>query len=92
METTKLSTRGQVVIPKDLRQIYRWQSGQELEVIDTGDGVLLKTKPSNRTASWDEVTGCLSHLAKGKPAPTDDQIRAAVHQMAARRYRKSVEQ
>ncbi|MDR2213389.1 MAG: AbrB/MazE/SpoVT family DNA-binding domain-containing protein, partial [Pseudomonadales bacterium] len=39
METTKVSTRGQVVIPKTLRQAYRWQSGQELDVIDTGDGL-----------------------------------------------------
>jgi AbrB family looped-hinge helix DNA binding protein len=89
METTKVSTRGQVVIPKDLRETYRWQTGQELDVIDTGEGLLLKARSTGQAVSWDEVAGCLRHLAKGKSAPTDEQMRAAVRQMAAQRYRRS---
>ncbi|MDR2153506.1 MAG: AbrB/MazE/SpoVT family DNA-binding domain-containing protein [Burkholderiaceae bacterium] len=86
METTTVSTRGQVVLPKRLREKHCWQTGQKLEVIDTGDGLLLKTR---QTASWDDVVGCLSHLAAGKkPAPTDEQMHAAVRQMAVQRYRR----
>jgi AbrB family looped-hinge helix DNA binding protein len=89
METTKVSTRGQVVIPKELRKSYHWDVGQELDVIDTGDGLLLKARPSRDSASWDDVVGCLSHLAKGKPKATKEQMRTAVRDMAAKRFQRS---
>jgi len=91
MDTTKVSTRGQVVIPKELRKSYHWDVGQELDVIDTGNGLLLKARPSRKATSWNDVVGCLGHLAKGKPVPTDEDMRAAVRDMAARRYRRSHE-
>jgi AbrB family looped-hinge helix DNA binding protein len=42
MGTIKLSRKGQVIIPKALRETYNWQAGLEFMVIDTGDGILLK--------------------------------------------------
>lgn len=42
METIRVSTKGQIVIPKDIRQAHNWQAGQELMVVDTPAGVLLK--------------------------------------------------
>jgi len=42
MQTTKLSSKGQVIIPKALRSRYNWDAGQKLLVIDAGDGILLK--------------------------------------------------
>ncbi|MEH2294039.1 AbrB/MazE/SpoVT family DNA-binding domain-containing protein [Nostoc sp.] len=44
MEITKLSSQGQVIIPKSLRETHRWEVGQELIAIDIGDGILLKPK------------------------------------------------
>jgi AbrB family looped-hinge helix DNA binding protein len=44
---TKLSAKGQVVIPKDVRDRLHWQQGQTLEVVETSEGVLLK-QPSCR--------------------------------------------
>jgi bifunctional DNA-binding transcriptional regulator/antitoxin component of YhaV-PrlF toxin-antitoxin module len=79
------------VIPKELRKSYHWDVGQELDVIDTGDGLLLKARPARKTASWNHVVGCLSHLASGKPVATDEDMHAAVRDMAARRYRRSRE-
>lgn len=90
METTKVSTRGQVVIPKELRDAYHWTSGQQLDVVDTGDGVLLKARPARKAASWSDVAGCLSHLAKGRPAVTDEDMRAAVRKLAAERFRRTL--
>lgn len=91
METTKVSTRGQVVIPKDLRESYAWKVGQKLDVIDTGEGLLLKATPVRKTASWNDVVGCLGHLAKGKPAVTDEEMNAAVRERAAERYRRNLQ-
>jgi AbrB family looped-hinge helix DNA binding protein len=85
---TKVSTRGQVVIPKGMRDAYQWEVGQELDVVDTGDGLLLKTRPASKAASWKDVVGCLNHLAKGKPVPTDEDMQAAVREMATQRYRR----
>jgi AbrB family looped-hinge helix DNA binding protein len=44
---TKLSAKGQVVIPKDVRDRLHWQQGQALEIVETSEGVLLK-QPSLR--------------------------------------------
>ena len=44
METTRLSSKGQVIIPKAVRSAHRWEAGLDFLVIDTGDGILLKPK------------------------------------------------
>lgn len=59
MESTKLSSKGQVIIPKHIRSLYHWETGQELSVIDTGDGILLKTKAPFAESTLSEVAGCL---------------------------------
>ena len=42
METTVMSSKGQIIIPKALRDSYRWQLGTKLEVHETAEGLLLK--------------------------------------------------
>jgi AbrB family looped-hinge helix DNA binding protein len=65
MESTKLSSKGQVIIPKAIRDALHWQAGQELIVIETEDGVLLQPKQLFEQTSLEEVAGCLHY--KGKP-------------------------
>jgi AbrB family looped-hinge helix DNA binding protein len=77
METTKLSSKGQVIIPKPLRTAHRWEPGQELVVIDTGDGVLLKPKTPFQEASIEEVAACLRY--DGEPKTLDDMEQAIRH-------------
>ena len=65
-ETTRLSSKGQVIIPKSIRQIHRWVIGQEFTVEDTGEGVLLRpTLPFPRT-TIEEVAGCLKYSGPPK--------------------------
>ena len=46
--TTKLSTRGQVVIPEEIRNRLGLEPGEQFVVIGEGDVVVLKTlKPPN---------------------------------------------
>lgn len=66
METTKLSSKGQVIIPKSVRSALHWEAGIELLVVDTGEGVLLKRKPPFPETSLDEVAGCLAYSGKPK--------------------------
>ena len=42
MQTTLLSSKGQVIIPKALRDAHRWHPGTRLQVVETADGILLK--------------------------------------------------
>lgn len=43
MQTTVLSSKGQVIIPKALRVARRWGPGTKLEVHETPEGVLFKS-------------------------------------------------
>jgi AbrB family looped-hinge helix DNA binding protein len=64
METTKLSSKGQVIIPKWLRDIYRWEAGLEFVVIDTGEGVLLKPNRPFDPTELKDVAGSLRYEGK----------------------------
>jgi len=66
METTRLSSKGQVIIPKPFRSAHQWETGQELEVIDTGEGVLLKPKRVFPETKIEDVAGCLKYTGKRK--------------------------
>ena len=43
--TITLSTKGQVILPKSIRQRRRWDVGTRLIVEDTPEGVLLRAAP-----------------------------------------------
>ena len=64
MQTTKLSSKGQVIIPKILRNRYNWNAGQKLSVIDTGDGILLKPSIPFKNTELEQVAGILRYSGK----------------------------
>ena len=87
METTKLSSKGQVIIPKALRSAHHWEAGLELVVVDTEDGILLKPKTPFEISSLNDVAGCLhSHSVMNKQ-PED--IEAAIRQKLREEWRGS---
>ena len=67
MLQSKLSTKGQIIIPKPLRTAHNWQAGQKLQFIDTPDGTLIKSVPANfKQTSIEQVAGCLRYKDKAK--------------------------
>ncbi len=70
MQTTRLSSKGQVIIPKPMRARHHWDTGQELLVIDTGDGILLKPKTPFPETSIQDVAACLAY--DGEPKSLDE--------------------
>jgi AbrB family looped-hinge helix DNA binding protein len=82
--TTTVSTKGQVILPKAIRDQRRWQVGTRLTVEDTPEGVLLKPAPVFPTASVDELFGSLRYEG---PAKTIEEMDAAVTEEARRRAR-----
>jgi len=73
MNTARLSSKGQLIIPKPIRQMHGWDTGQELEVIDTEQGVFLKTKSPFAETTLDEVVGSLIYRGKTKSIAEMDQ-------------------
>ena len=65
MQTTRLSSKGQVIIPKIFRNRHNWNTGQKLNVIDTGDGILLKPSRPFKKTEIEQVAGILKY--SGKP-------------------------
>jgi AbrB family looped-hinge helix DNA binding protein len=75
METTRLSSKGQVILPKSIRSAHHWEPGIDFLVEDTGDGVLLRPiKPFNQTR-LEDVIGCTGY--KG-PAKSIEDMDAAI--------------
>jgi AbrB family looped-hinge helix DNA binding protein len=59
--TTIISTKGQVILPKAIRQQRRWKAGTRLVVEDTPDGVLLRPVPLFPVTKPKDVFGSLPH-------------------------------
>lgn len=82
MARTRLSSKGQVIIPKPVRERHGWSSGVELEVEDRGDAVVLRAiRPFPRTTIA-QVRGCLKYRG---PRITIEQMDEAVRAEARRR-------
>jgi AbrB family looped-hinge helix DNA binding protein len=88
IEMTKLSTKGQIVLPLRIRNSRAWNSGMEFTVEEMGDGILLRPISALPPSSLDMVAGCLRY--KGKPhvkPKTLSQMRAAIAQRVAKRHK-----
>jgi AbrB family looped-hinge helix DNA binding protein len=55
METTRLSTKGQAVLPKNIRASRAWVPGAEFIVEETADGILLRPARRFPRTTLDEV-------------------------------------
>ena len=69
MSTTRLSSRGQIVIPKSIREAHNWTAGQEFEIIESGNTLVLRPKKPFPETTLDEVAGCLEY--DGPRVPTE---------------------
>ena len=74
MQTTRLSSKGQVIIPQAIRDAYHLIAGQELEVEMTSQGILLKTNRALPKTSVSDLLGCTGY--QGKALSLDDMDEA----------------
>ncbi len=82
--TTTVSTKGQVILPKAIRDLRRWAPGTRLVVENTAEGVLLTAAPVFPPTRPEDVSGMLNY---GGPPLTLDEMDAAVAAEARRRAR-----
>ncbi len=83
METTRLSTKGQVVLLKSVRTARDWTAGMEFSVEETPEGVLLRPVGSFPRTRLEDVAGCLKWSGKPKTIP---EMNRAVAREARRRH------
>ena len=82
--TTTVSTKGQVILPKSIRDQLHWEAGTKLIVEETAEGVLLKPMPLFAPTDVDAVFGS---LRPSRPALSVDEMNAVVDREAKRRAR-----
>ena len=81
--TTTVSTKGQVILPKAIRQRRHWEPGTRLVVEDTAEGVLLKAAPVFAPTRPEDVAGMLAY--RGRPK-TLEEMDAAITAEVKRRH------
>lgn len=74
MESTKLSSKGQIIIPKPMRDAHKWDTGTEFVVQEAGNGILLKPVNPFPPTRLEDVFGLLHH--KGKPLSLEEMDEA----------------
>ena len=66
METTRLSSKGQVILPKSVRDANHWGVGTEFEVVTTPEGVLLRPAKPFPVTRLQDVIGCVGYQGPTK--------------------------
>ena len=81
--TTTVSTKGQVILPKAIRERRQWRAGTRLVVEETPEGVLLKTAPLFAPTRPEDVAGMLKYSG---PPLTIEEMDAAITAEVKRRH------
>ncbi|TAN58622.1 MAG: AbrB/MazE/SpoVT family DNA-binding domain-containing protein [Rhodospirillales bacterium] len=86
METTSLSSKGQVVLPKAIRDAGRYAPGARFSVEATPEGVLLRPLDLLPPSKLSDVVGCLPY--KGKAKTVEEMDGAITAELKARSDRR----
>ena len=99
--TTTVSSKGQVVIPKAMRERLGLKPGDVLEVEEVDGALLLRVRRETLAEQklrlfgppvpLEEIAGRLRHLAKPGPVPTMREMREQARTDFARRWREKEE-
>jgi AbrB family looped-hinge helix DNA binding protein len=82
METRRMSSRGEITIPRAILESRGWKPGQEFAVEETADGILLRPKRRFKRTKLEDFK---SLKWKGKPA-TIKQMDEAIALEVKRRH------
>jgi AbrB family looped-hinge helix DNA binding protein len=76
----KISSKGQLVLPKAVREAYGLTAGSEVNIESAGDAIVLKPlhKKDRRTYTIDEVAGFLKY--DGPPVTVEDMERGVLEE------------
>jgi len=86
METTKLSSKGQVVLPKSVREEHGWAPGTEFVVESTPDGVRLRARAPFPRTDLRQVFGSVPYSG---PAKSLEDMDAGIRRAVVKRDRRA---
>ena len=72
---TRLSSKGQVVIPEPVRRAQRWKAGTEFFVEEDGASVRLRPVAAEAAPDWESLIGCAGYRG---PRKSIAAMRAAI--------------
>jgi AbrB family looped-hinge helix DNA binding protein len=84
---TRISTQGQVVLPKALRDRRGWAAGAELIVEEPPEGVLLRGAPKKEPTRVEDVFGRLGPV--DRVVSVEEMHEAVLEEARSRWLRKS---
>ncbi len=70
MPNTTLSSKGQVIIPKEVRTAHQWSAGTEFIVEDLGHAILLRPRSPFPPTNLGAGLGCTGY--DGEPHSIED--------------------
>ena len=74
-EIVRLSSKGQLVIPRAIREQLHWEPGMELTVVPAGRGIMIQPKPRKGKHRLEDLIGFLNY--EGPPI-SDEALFAPV--------------
>lgn len=88
--TTRLSTKGQLILPKAVRDRRGWSSGDRLVVEERPEGVLLRREERRKPTRLEDVAGMLHDPARRPLTPEqEDALMADGFRRAWRRFEET---
>ena len=59
--TSRLSTKGQLIIPKEIRDRHGWRSGVELEIEERDECVIVRLADAAPETTLEDLIGCTGY-------------------------------
>ena len=78
---TRLSTKGQLIIPKAVRDRHDWSPGVELDLEDRGDSLVIRLARPGPETTFEDLAGCTGYRG---PARSLEEMEAAIVRGARR--------
>ena len=75
MDTTKLSSKGQLILPKSVRDARNWRPGTEFQIEETPEGILLRALKPFAPTKLKDVVGSTGYAG---PAKSTEEMNLAI--------------
>jgi AbrB family looped-hinge helix DNA binding protein len=85
MKTRTLSSKGQIIIPKALRDSHHWQAGTKFVIEETAMGLLLKPASCFPSSMARDGLGCAWYTG---PFKSDEEMKEGVDEALRKQWQK----